>query len=320
MSVSRDDLHAYLERVAAECKNPRAGLFGPDTKFWEINREALVFLGGGRAVLLQTAHPFVAHGVDQHSKTKTDPLGRGQRTFMNVFAMVFGDLQTATKCAKRVHAIHDRIHGAISERVGAFDNGSRYDANDEDALFWVSATLWDTAMQVHELMHGPVSLADKNRYFEESKKFSYLFGIPDSAMSKDWTEFEAYNRRMWASDTLAVGRPARDLYRFLFSTPEPWQQPIMDWFKIMTAGLLPPRVRHMYGMDFGWAEQRIFNVSIRAIRMGVKVLPDSVRYLPAYNDALRRIKGIEGRGTLSLLLDKAVATGRKKTKATAEAA
>ena len=39
------------------------GLFGPDTVTWKVNREAVLLAGGGRALLLQVAHPSVAAGV-----------------------------------------------------------------------------------------------------------------------------------------------------------------------------------------------------------------------------------------------------------------
>ena len=38
-----------------------AGVFGPDSAAWRVNGEAvIVFLGAGRALLLQLAHPWVA--------------------------------------------------------------------------------------------------------------------------------------------------------------------------------------------------------------------------------------------------------------------
>ena len=57
-----------------------AGLFGPRSITWKINRESVLLLGGGRALLLQIAHPLVAAGVGAHSDFRTDPLGRLQRT------------------------------------------------------------------------------------------------------------------------------------------------------------------------------------------------------------------------------------------------
>jgi uncharacterized protein (DUF2236 family) len=72
--------------------DPRVGLFGPHSKVWEVNRYSLIFLGAGRAALLQLAHPMVALGVAHHSRASHDPLGRFRGTFVQVFPMIFGDL------------------------------------------------------------------------------------------------------------------------------------------------------------------------------------------------------------------------------------
>src|SRR5436189_10963 len=40
-----------------------AGLFGPDSVTWRVNREGVLLLGGGAAIILQLAHPLVAAGV-----------------------------------------------------------------------------------------------------------------------------------------------------------------------------------------------------------------------------------------------------------------
>ena len=106
-----------------------------------LDREAINFLCAGRAALLQLAHPFVAHAIDQHSDTRRDPLRRFRRTFAFVYSMIFGSMDHAFACARRVHRIHERIHGNIAEDVGAFTQGSPYEANDEEALYWVYATL-----------------------------------------------------------------------------------------------------------------------------------------------------------------------------------
>ena len=40
----------------------------------------MLLLGGGRALLLEIAHPLVAAGVAEHSSYRSDPFGRLQRT------------------------------------------------------------------------------------------------------------------------------------------------------------------------------------------------------------------------------------------------
>ena len=99
--VTRSELEGALARVRAAVADPRDGIHGPGSPAWQLQRESMVFLGGGRAALLQLAHPFVAYAIDQHSKTRGDVVGRFQRTFRNVFAMVYGDLDTAMRAAGR---------------------------------------------------------------------------------------------------------------------------------------------------------------------------------------------------------------------------
>src|SRR4028119_1680900 len=51
------------------------GLFGPDTVTWQVNREAVLLAGGGRALLLQVAHPPVAAGGGRPSGPAPAPRG-----------------------------------------------------------------------------------------------------------------------------------------------------------------------------------------------------------------------------------------------------
>jgi len=286
--VSRTDLENYLDRVRARTKDTKDGIFGPDSLMWKIGREAIGGVGGGRALLLQTAHPFVAHAVQQHSKVKTDTHGRGVRTFKNVLAMTFGDLDAAFRAARRVHTVHEKIHGFINERNGRFDNGAPYDANDDEALLWVHATLWESSMLMYERVFGPQPLELKNKYYEETKFFAYLFGIPDRILPPNWSEFLEYNWKMWESDTLAVGEAGADIAKFVLTAPKENMQPVMDWFKIMTAGLLPKRIRHQYQFKYGAAEKAIFEASMQAIKYAYPLVHPRLRFSPVYFKALER--------------------------------
>jgi uncharacterized protein (DUF2236 family) len=51
---------------------PDPGLFGPDSVTWRIHREDALLLGGGRALIMQVAHPLVAAGVGEHSRYRED--------------------------------------------------------------------------------------------------------------------------------------------------------------------------------------------------------------------------------------------------------
>lgn len=292
-TVSRDELEHMLDALRHEIRDPRAGLHGPSSFVWTVDKEAVLFLGGGRAALLQLAHPYVAHAVEQHSQTRTDPLGRFQRTFENVFAMVFGEFESAVKSARRVHKVHTHIRGTIDEDVGNFRKGHAYEANDESSLMWVHATLVDSAIQTFELVVRPLTVDEKDRYYEETKKFARLFGISDRVLPRDWISFRYYFQHMLESGEIAVGRPAREIARFLFTPRRASYIPFVRWIEIMTAGLLPSSVREGFELPWGALRRATFRSSIAALRTGHPLLPKALRHQPAYVAANRRLAGLE---------------------------
>lgn len=294
MTVARADLEQMIAELCAETPDPRAGIYGPGSASWEIGKEGALFIGGGRAALLQLAHPYVAHAVDQHSATRTDPLGRFRRTFDNVFAMVFGDLDRAVRSARRVHAIHSRIRGSIQEDVGAFARGTHYEANDEAALMWVHATLIDTALLVHDRVVKPLSAGERERYYQESKRFARLFGISDDVLPRDYPSFQRYFSDMLASDVIAVGAPARELASFLFASPKRSLRPLFGWLELMTAGFLPEGLRTPFGFEYGRPQAAAFEASLAVLRTTYPRLPRRLRYVPAYVEARRRLAGKPG--------------------------
>jgi len=150
--VSENDLESSLDQVRADAAGPVAGVFGPSSATWQIDREAVIFLGAGRALLLQLAHPWVAAAIEQHSDTFADPISRFHRTFSVVFTMVFGQLEQSLHAARRLHRRHSAIRGTMQLAAGPFPAGSFYCANCVPALRWVHATLTETALMAYTIV------------------------------------------------------------------------------------------------------------------------------------------------------------------------
>jgi uncharacterized protein (DUF2236 family) len=279
--VSRQDLERTLAELRAETLDPSGGIYGPESLAWEIGRESALFLGGGKAALLQLAHPFVAYAIEQHSKTMSDPVGRFRRTFDGVFRMVFGDLDQAFGAARGVHSVHDRV-------LGTFE-GTPYRANDGDALLWVYTTLVATAVEVYDLVVRPLGYAERNQYLQESKRFARLFAIPERLLPRDWSDFAGYYSSMLEGDVIRVAPPARQVARFLFTPRRSIEKPLVRWARIMTAGLMPERLRTDFGLSYSQSERRAFSASLLAIRTLYPRLPGRVRFVPAYRTALGRV-------------------------------
>ncbi|WP_456765386.1 oxygenase MpaB family protein [Bradyrhizobium sp. USDA 3650] len=288
--VAERDLESALDQVRADMAGPVAGVFGPDTVTWQIDREAVIFLGAGRALLLQLAHPWVAAAIAEHSKTFTDPIGRFHRTFDIVFAMVFGSLDRALLSSRQLHRRHSMIVGEMPETVGPFAAGSRYCANDIPSLRWVHATLVETALMAHDLVLPPLSAEERERYWTESRLFGALFGLTAHDLPTDWSGFAAYTAAMTQSDTLTVSPAAREIAAQIFGGARPWLRP-PRWYRALTASLLPERLRVGFGFELDERDTRSVENALRWIRRVYPRLPDRLRYVGPYQEAQARLRG-----------------------------
>ncbi|MBK6518911.1 MAG: DUF2236 domain-containing protein [Polyangiaceae bacterium] len=300
--VSRAELDEELAVLRATISDPRAGLFGPGTMVWEVAREAVIFLGAGRAALLQLAHPYVGSAIAQHSITMASPQARFQRTFRRIFRMVFGDLDEAMRSAVDVYRVHAHVRGPIPEAAGPFPRGHTYDARDREASVWVLATLWDTSLWLFDRVVRPLSRAERARYYEESRRFARLFGL-ERSLPPSYDAFEAYVARTLSSDVLTVTRAAAEIGRHIMRPDNVFGRVLRNDFGLFTAHLLPERLARGFGLDRGGAAGlRRFERILELARSAVPRLPPRLRYLPAYLDAERRLRGDSRRDRLGELM------------------
>jgi uncharacterized protein (DUF2236 family) len=287
LAVSRADLEASLAEVRARVADPRHGVFGPGSVVWRLGGDLDVFLGGGRAALLQLAHPKVAYAIDQHSRTRADVGGRFQRTFAHVFAMVFGDLDEACTSARRVHAVHSRVHGTISDAIGSWRAGTPYEANDPETLRWVQATLLDTVLVVRERLRGALPEHVKDAFVREHDRFAALFAIPPALRARTHAEHAAYMARMLASGELAVAPCARDMARFLVGRGgDAMQPPLGRAVEALSAELLPGDLARAFELR---GSRRWARVALHALAPVARIAPDAALAIPARAQAERRI-------------------------------
>lgn len=284
------DLEATLDQVRARAAGPVAGVFGPASLTWRIDREAVIFLGAGRALLLQLAHPWVAAAIAQHSRTLADPIGRFHRTFGIVFPMVFGSLDRAMLSARQLHRRHAMIVGEMPETVGPFAAGSRYCANDIPSLRWVHATLVETALMAHDLVLPPLTAEERERYWSESRLYGALFGLTADDLPADWSGFTAYTAAMAQSETLTVSPAAREIATQIFDGARPWLRP-PRWYRALTARMLPEPLRAGFGFELDERDTRSADNALKWIRRVYPRLPNRLRYAGPYQEAQARLRG-----------------------------
>jgi uncharacterized protein (DUF2236 family) len=290
LQLSEDDFESSLAAVRAAAAGPIKGLFGPDSLTWRVDREAAIFLGAGRALLLQLAHPWVAAAISEHSKTFADPIGRFHRTFNTTFTMVFGTLDQALAASRRLHRRHAVVTGTLPQAAGRFAAGSGYSANEASALQWVHATLVETALLTHDLVLPALTNSEREQYWAEARLYAALFGIRQADLPADWTSFTAYTDAMSRSDNLAVSPAARDIAEQIFSGRTTGLR-VPKWYRALTAHMLPERLREEFGFDFGEREARHMNLALKWIRRVYPRLPLRLRAVGPYQEALARLQG-----------------------------
>lgn len=240
--------------------NKEEGYFEPDSMIRRINREAVVLLGGGRAILLQLAHPFVAAGVDDYSNFESKILKRLYNTMLFMHNLVFQDRKTAQKALQQFHTMHRQIQGRLRHRAGSYPSDTRYSGQDPEAKLWVHATFVDTSLITYKRFIRPLSPEEQQKYYEDSLVLARLMAIPDEILPRTLEEFHTYMKDMLSSDTLAVTDTTRRLAHAVLY-PQVGFFPTLSagLLRFVTAGLLTARFRQEYGLKWGEGHQKMLN-------------------------------------------------------------
>lgn len=245
-----------------------SGLFADDAMIRQVSSEAILLLGGGRALLMQLAHPSVAAGVGDHSDFARDPFGRLRRTLEAMYTIAFGTEEQADLVARQLFAIHERV------------TGTGYRANDPELLMWVHATLVDTALRVHARFLRPLSAEDAERYYADSVVVAEVLGVPRELQPPDLVAFREYMRHMVGS--LEVSDTARELADAVLHPRLPFvAEPGMAFARELTAGLLPRPLRQQFGLGWDRNRKAALLLAGAASRTVLPRVPSIIRRAPA---------------------------------------
>ena len=288
--TTREQLESYIAAAAARVREPAEGIFGADSLAWRISRESALFLGAGRAALLQLAHPWVAAALDQHSTVMRKPIKRFHNTFRVVFTMIFGTAEQAFRASRSLYRLHTRITGDLPDAVAGYTKGSRYEALQVPALRWVYATLIESAVIAFNSVMPALSSEERAAYYEESKGLAGLFGLPAEALPEDWKAFESYLAQMFASPALGVSDLSRAMGKRIMSGAGSWIR-VPRWYRALTTEWMPERFREEFGMKFDLAEQEAARRARGWLPRIYPTLPESMRFVGPYQEAQARLQG-----------------------------
>ncbi|MEU5047900.1 oxygenase MpaB family protein [Streptomyces griseorubiginosus] len=183
LTAVREQLgHALFSRVAGpEGSANRARIhdtpgprwFAPDRPIRTVHGDASMFIGGLRALLLQSLHPLAMAAVAGHSGFRGDPWGRLQRTSTFLAVTTYGTAEDAQRAVDQVRAIHERIRGTTA-------GGVPYHAADPHLLGWVHAAETDSFLRAHERYGArPLDTAGYDAYVADTARVAEALGVVD---------------------------------------------------------------------------------------------------------------------------------------------
>jgi len=183
--------------------------FADDSPIRRVHGDASMFVGGLRALLLQSLHPLAMAGVAQHSNYRDDPWGRLQRTSTFLAETTFGSAVDAQRAVDRVRGIHRRVHGTAAD-------GRSYTATDPHLLEWVHVAEADSFLRAHQRYGAaPLDQAGRDGYVADMAEIASRLGV----LEPPRTERELAQRLKAFRPELHTTPAAREAARFLLLTP-----------------------------------------------------------------------------------------------------
>lgn len=234
--------------------------FAPDAPICRVHGDSAMFVGGLRALLLQSLHPLAMAGVADHSDYRNDPWGRLQRTADFLAATTFGPAAEAERAVARVRAVHARVTGEAPD-------GRSYAANDPHLLRWVHLAEVDSFLAAHDRYGAErLTAGERDQYVRDTAVVARALGVPAPPESVRALRDQL---RMFRPE-LAGTPAARDAARYLLLRPP-----------------MPLAARPMYGVIAAAAVALLPRWARRPLMLPYFPVVEAVAVRPA-GDALTR--------------------------------
>jgi uncharacterized protein (DUF2236 family) len=206
LRVAGPDGPRHRERIHFR-EGPR--WFEAGSPITRVHGDAAMFIGGMRALLLQTLHPTAMRAVSEHSGFRGDMWGRLHRTSTFLAVTTFGVTDDAERAVAAVRRIHERVTGRLPD-------GTAYAASDPHLLAWVHAAEADSFLRTYQVYgRRPLDQAGRDEYVAQIGEVGRRLGV----LEPPTTEAEL-------AEVLASYRPelrgtpeAREAVRYLLLRP-----------------------------------------------------------------------------------------------------
>lgn len=251
----------------------------PNTLLWKYLGDRRLSLTLGRAGTTENMHPQLGQAVSDHSEIFTNLLARVQRSLPPIYSSVYGP--TPEKTAVQIRNFHKPLKGTVRADSSPF-HGTAYHGLDPQTFYWAHATFVDMVYSGVERFIKPLSLAEKEQIFQESRLWWSLYAVAAPAQPETYLEFQEYWDRVVDDELIGdtkvaqytVGYISKGLTR---AFPRPSGIPAPIWNRVLAptinafasflgAGGLDPALRRKLGIDWSSAQDRRYRAFCATIR------------------------------------------------------
>lgn len=265
-------------RTRSDRLRPADGLLPLTSPLRRLARPTATAFAGGRAILMELAHPSIAQAVADFDHFRDDPGRRARLTAKAFRDVIHGSEEEAADVSRGLAAVHRRVRGP------------GYAATDHDLVLWVHATFVDSLLCIGQRLHGRLTVAEQHDFYRDSVIVGEVFGCPPSVQPATFEEFSRYVDGVVSS--LTVSDVGRDLARAVFWPAVPAsRKPLIAAYRLACFGTTPAALRDQF-------EYRLNRLDTRAFAAGTVLAP---RFAPWSDRAFCAVADGNGRGVAAAL-------------------
>jgi uncharacterized protein (DUF2236 family) len=193
---------AVRERIAGDFEAQHAEIWRTGERWfterdaiWRVHADTSMFIGGIRALLLQSLHPVAMHAVAEHAGFHDDFWGRFQRTSRYLALTTYGTVPDAERTIAAVQAIHRRVTGTTPD-------GRPYSADDPHLLMWVHVAEVNSFLTAHQAFGAEkLTPTEADDYVRQTGSIASLLGVkePPTTVTELTAIIESYRPELTGS-------------------------------------------------------------------------------------------------------------------------
>lgn len=239
------------------------GLLGPDSVSWRVIGDAAAFVGGIRALVVQTAHPEVVAGVEEHSRYRDDPFGRLNRTSVYVTETTYGSIAEVEAAVAAVRTAHQPVRGR-SER------DRPYSAGHPEMAAWVHNVLTDSFLAAFQA-YGPrrLTTTEADRFVSEQARIGALLDASPLPETAD-------ELSQWVAENPALASSAAQANALKFLQDPPLPTGVKLGYRPLFNAAVPtiqPAVRALIGLQPARGSEQVGRATVSALRWALGSSP-----------------------------------------------